>query len=91
MSDKSDITVTRGSGNVFADLGLPDAEVHFQKAQIVSELYHLTKARRLTMTEAGKPIGLSARKMARLFKGDFREISVETLTGFLDAFRATIA
>ena len=33
--------VETGSGNIFADLGLPDAETHFLKAQIVSEIYRL--------------------------------------------------
>jgi hypothetical protein len=32
-------------GNVFADLGSPDAETHFLKAQFVVELYRLTVER----------------------------------------------
>ena len=33
--------VTRGSGNIFADLGLRDAEDHLAKARLVSELKHI--------------------------------------------------
>jgi hypothetical protein len=35
------VKVEEGSGNIFADLGLPDADTHFLKAQIVSEIYRL--------------------------------------------------
>ena len=35
------IEVYESSGNVFADIGLPNADVHLLKAQIVSELYRL--------------------------------------------------
>jgi hypothetical protein len=36
------VKVEVGSGNIFADLGLPDADTHFLKAQIVSEIYRIT-------------------------------------------------
>ena len=38
----------KGSGNIFADLGLPDADNHLLKAQIVAELFRLTTERKLT-------------------------------------------
>ncbi|MEX6509138.1 XRE family transcriptional regulator [Jiella sp. M17.18] len=43
-----------GSGNIFADLGLPDAEEHLLKAQVVVVLHRLIKARKLTQTAAAK-------------------------------------
>ncbi len=46
MTRKTKVEV--GSDNIFADLGLPDAETHFLKAQLVSELYRLACARKLT-------------------------------------------
>ena len=39
---KKDIQIHEGGVNVFANLGLPDADNHFLKAQIVAELYRLT-------------------------------------------------
>jgi predicted XRE-type DNA-binding protein len=45
-----------GSGNIFADLGLPDAENHFLKAKIVAELYRLSNAQKLTQAKAGERI-----------------------------------
>lgn len=75
-----------GSGNIFADLGLPDAQTHFLKAQIVSEIYRLASEGKLTQVQAGKRMGISQPEVSRLFKGNFREYSIERLMGFLTAF-----
>ncbi|HEX9625380.1 MAG TPA: helix-turn-helix transcriptional regulator [Acidiferrobacterales bacterium] len=80
------IKVEMSSGNIFADLGLPDAEAHFLKAQIVSEIYRLTHERKLTQSQAGERMGISQPEVSRLFKGNFREYSVDRLMGFLTAF-----
>ena len=73
-------------GNIFADLGLPDADAHYLKAQIVAELYRLTTERELTQASAGKVMGITQPEVSRLFKGKFREYSVERLMDFLTAF-----
>ena len=80
------VKVEMGSGNIFADLGLPDAEAHFLKAQIVSEIYRLTHERKLTQSQAGERMGISQPEVSRLFKGNFREYSIDRLMGFLTAF-----
>lgn len=78
--------IETGSGNIFADLGLPDAEQHLLKAQIVSEIYRLTNERNLTQTQAGKLMGISQPEVSRMFKGNFREYSIDRLMTFLTAF-----
>jgi predicted XRE-type DNA-binding protein len=80
------IEVHESSGNVFADLGLPDAENHFLKAQIVAELYRITRDRKLTQAKAGELMGITQPEVSRLFKGTFREYSVDRLMTFLTAF-----
>ena len=81
--------VMRGSkveatgANIFADLGLPDAGPHFLKAQIVAELYRLTAAAKMTQSAVGKRLGISQPEVSRLFRGHFREYSVERLMAFL--------
>ena len=82
----SKLRIEQGSGNIFADLGLPDAETHFLKAQIVSEIYRLTNERKLTQIEAGRLMGISQPEVSRMFKGNFREYSIERLIAFLTAF-----
>ena len=80
---KRKLKVTVGSDNIFADLGLPDAETLLLKSQIVSEIYRLVTERKLTQTAAGKKIGISQPEVSRLFRGHFDEYSVERLMDFL--------
>jgi predicted XRE-type DNA-binding protein len=85
MAAKRPAVHTSGE-NIFADLGLPDAESHYLKAKIVAELYRLTNARKLTQVKAGELMGISQPEVSRLFKGTFREYSVDRLMAFLTAF-----
>jgi predicted XRE-type DNA-binding protein len=80
------VKVEVGSGNIFADLKLPDADRHFLKAQIVSEIYRLTNERKLTQARVGKLMGITQPEVSRMFKGQFREYSVDRLMGFLTGF-----
>ena len=73
-------------GNVFAELGLPDADNHYLKAQIVAELYRLSTKRKLTQARTCALLGISQPEVSRMFKGHFREYSIERLIGFLTAF-----
>ncbi len=78
------------AGNIFADLGLPDAGDHFLKAQIVAELYRHTTERKLTQAKAGTLMGISQPEVSRLSKGHFREYSIERLIDFLTAFNLDV-
>jgi predicted XRE-type DNA-binding protein len=50
---------TKSSGNVFADLGLPNADEHLIKADIVIAIAERIKTKRLTQAEVSKLIGLA--------------------------------
>lgn len=78
--------IEKSTGNIFVDLGRPDAETHFLKAQIVSEIYRITNERTLTQAGAGKLMGISQPEVSRMFKGNFREYSIDRLIAFLTAF-----
>lgn len=80
---QDDIAVKRSSGNVFADLGLADAESHLIKAELVSRLDRIIRQRRLTQTLAGEILGISQPDVSRLLRGDFREYSLERLLRLL--------
>jgi len=79
-----------GSADIFADLGLPDADTHFLKAQIVSEIYRLANERKLTQVQAGKRSGISQPEVSRMFKGHFHKYSVERLMEFLTRFERDV-
>jgi predicted XRE-type DNA-binding protein len=78
--------IVKAAENIFADLGRPDADTHFLKAQIVSEIYRLISQRKLTQTKAGELMGISQPEVSRMLKGNFREYSIDRLMGFLTAF-----
>jgi predicted XRE-type DNA-binding protein len=75
-----------GANNIFADLGLPDADTHFLKAQIVAEIFRITNERKLTQVRTAKLMGISQPEVSRMFRGNFREYSIERLMAFLTAF-----
>lgn len=75
--------VEHGSGNVFADLGFPDAEAHLLKAQLVARLHRVIRSKGLTQARAAEMIGASQPDVSRMLRGQFRDISVERLMLFL--------
>ncbi|MAF49879.1 MAG: helix-turn-helix transcriptional regulator [Rhodospirillales bacterium] len=75
--------IERGSGNVYADLGVIDADTQLLKAELVTRLDEIVRQRRLTQTQAAKLLGLSQPDVSRLLRGDFREYSVERLLRLL--------
>lgn len=83
---KTRIKMEVGSGNIFADLGLPDAEEMLLKSQIVVTLHRLIKARKLTQTEAAKRIGIGQPDLSNVLRGRFRGYSAERLMRMLTAF-----
>ncbi|MCY4080306.1 MAG: helix-turn-helix transcriptional regulator [Caldilineaceae bacterium] len=77
--------IERGTGNVFADLGRPDAEAHLLKAQLVTRIEKIIRQRKLKQVEAAAILGLSQPDVSRLLRGNFREYSVERLLRLLTA------
>jgi predicted XRE-type DNA-binding protein len=74
-----------GSGNVFKDLGLPNAEEHLLKAQLVYKIDTIMKDRKLTQVAAGKLFGVPQPDVSKMLSGEFRQFSVERLLRFLVA------
>ncbi len=79
------VKIERGSGNVFADLGLPEAEAHLLKAELVTRIDKIIRQRRLKQVEAAKLLGLSQPDVSRLLRGSFQEFSMERLLRLLTA------
>ncbi len=79
------VKIERGSGNVFADLGCPDAETHLLKAELVTRIDKIIRQRGLKQVEAARLLGLSQPDVSRLLQGSFREYSVERLLRLLTA------
>ena len=70
---------------MFADLGLPNADEHLIKADIVLAIAERIKAKRLTQAQVSKLIGLAQPDVSKLLRGHFVGYSFERLFGFLTA------
>lgn len=82
---KKKVAYETGTGNVFADIGLPNAEEHLVKAQLVFRIDGLMKGRGLKQAEAAKIFGVRQPDISKMLRGDFRQFSVERLMRFLVA------
>jgi predicted XRE-type DNA-binding protein len=80
-----DITVTRGSGNVFADLGFEDAEELQVKAVLTYQVYNRIKALGLTQKQAAARLGISQPDVSKLMHCKYTGFSSDRLLAFLVA------
>lgn len=74
-----------GSNNIFADIGLPNAEEHMVKAKLVLKIDTLMRAGDLKQIEAARLFGVKQPDVSKMLRGDFRQFSVERLMRFLVA------
>ena len=79
-----------GSGNVFRDLGVPNADEHLVKAQLVFKIDGIMKGRRLTQVQAAALFGVRQPDVSTMLRGEFRQFSVERLLRFLVALNQDV-
>lgn len=77
--------VTEGSGNVFADLGLPNADQELLKARLTLQIYRIIKDRGITQAEVGKILGIPQPHVSSLARNRSGNFSVGRLIDFLTA------
>ncbi|MEX1181992.1 MAG: helix-turn-helix transcriptional regulator [Gemmatimonadota bacterium] len=80
-----DTRVTPSSGNVFADLGLSNADELLAKAELVRQIGTAIEARSLTQKEAAQVIGTTQPKVSDLLRGRLTGFSMDRLIRFLNA------
>lgn len=77
------IEVEEGSGNVFADIGLPDPEERLAKADLAIRIATAIRGRRLTQARAARILEIDQPKISRLLRGQLSGFSTERLMHFL--------
>jgi len=77
--------ITRSSGNVFADLRLPEAEERLLKAQLASQIARIIASRTLTQSAAAAAMGIDQPKVSHLLHGRLAGFSAERLLTWLTA------
>jgi predicted XRE-type DNA-binding protein len=78
------IEVRRSSGNVYADLGLPDAERLKIKTGLVVEIRKAMCRLGLTQQQAAKRMGITQPKVSDMMRGDFSNLSERKLMDCLN-------
>ena len=69
------IEIEQGTTNVYADLGLPDAEEMLVKAKLAAKISEILDARGWTQQQAGQVLGIPQPKLSKMLRGQFRGIS----------------
>lgn len=82
---ESDVPVTESSGNVFADMGLPDADEELTKAQLASHIRQVIKRKHLTQVAAAAAMRVDQPKVSALLNGRLENFSSERLMRLLTA------
>lgn len=77
--------IEAGSGNVFADLGLPNPDLALAKAELVRRIRDLIAGRKLTQAKAARLLGLDQPKVSALVRGRVEGYSLDRLFRFLTA------
>jgi predicted XRE-type DNA-binding protein len=82
-SKTKDLDYTAGSGNVFADLGLPNPEERLLKARVASLIYDVIEERDWTQKHTAEVLGITQPDVSKLTRGILKDFSVERLLYFL--------
>jgi predicted XRE-type DNA-binding protein len=77
------------SGNVFADLGLPNPEQELLKAALTLQIYEIVNAHGLTQAQVGEILGIKQPHVSTLMRNRARNFSVGRLMEFLTALGGT--
>ncbi|MBD2771399.1 helix-turn-helix domain-containing protein [Iningainema tapete] len=83
MTQKNDVYVS--SGNIFADLGLPNPEERLVKAELVRKISETINHRKLTQVQAAEILGIDQPKVSALIRGRLSGFSTDRLLYFLNA------
>lgn len=74
-----DIQGTESSGNVFADLGLPNAEEALAKAELAIAINRIMEERALTERETAQMLGTSQSRIHNVRRGRLIGVSTDWL------------
>ena len=82
---KRDVSVEESSGNIFQDLGLPNAEERLAKAMLSREISRVIDERGLTQAEAAQLLGASQPDISNIVRGRLSGFALERLARYLNA------
>jgi predicted XRE-type DNA-binding protein len=81
--------ITRSSGNIFEDLGLPNPEQRMRKARVAMLIEQLIEKHGLSQADAAKRMGFSQGDVSRVVRGQLKNYSLERLLDGVEALGST--
>lgn len=84
QQDIEEVAFEIGGDNIFADIGITNAEDELTKAELAWEIDHIIKKRKLTQEKAAKIMGINQPKVSALLHRKLSGFSVERLMHFLN-------
>jgi predicted XRE-type DNA-binding protein len=76
--------VTPSSGNIFADLGVPEAGIALAKANLAHRISEVIKERKLSQAKAATLLGVTQPKVSDLVRGKLDGFTLDRLLKFLN-------
>jgi predicted XRE-type DNA-binding protein len=77
--------IEKSSGNVYEDLGFPDASIELAKAELARQIVAIISERNLKQVDAAEVLGIDQPKVSMLVRGRLGGFSLERLFKFLNA------
>jgi predicted XRE-type DNA-binding protein len=87
---KEPLDVVRGSGNVFRDFGLPDADVRQLKALLAAHIIKTLDRDGLTVRAAQARTGIAAADFSRIRNADLKRFTVDRLIGIINRLGSSV-
>ena len=84
------LELIRGSGNIYRDFDVPDADVRQLKAILAAEIIKMFDKKGLTVRKAQSLTGIDAGDFSRVRNADFRRISVERLMAMINGLGSRV-
>jgi predicted XRE-type DNA-binding protein len=85
MDEDDEDFAYESSGNLWADVGRPDAAEAYARSQLMRHITQILRARNLTQVQAAKLLGTTQPVVSDLMKAKLSKFSIERLFSFLEA------
>ncbi|MBX3650380.1 MAG: XRE family transcriptional regulator [Burkholderiales bacterium] len=84
------LEIVRGSGNIYRDFDVPDADVRQLKAILAAEIIKTLDKKGLSVRKAQSLTGIDAGDFSRVRNADFRRISIERLMAMINGLGSRV-
>ena len=88
--DASKMSIVKSRGNVFADLGLPNADEELAKAELAFTILRRIEAKQLTQEQAANLLEADQVEVALLINGRVGDLTIDRLARFLNALEMNV-